>query len=201
MLPLLLSYLYGSIPFSYIIPRLLYGVDVTKVGDTNVGASNAAYATNSFFIFLICFLLDFTKGFLPAILWGPLAGAFGILGHIFSIFMILFKFRLRRFVVGLGMSATFGFLFALAPLMIPIALTLFAVYVLAMAPKSIKEWIAEEQANIETVFALGPSALLYILLFNPSEELRLALLIIVFAVTFAYARRIREQLKKCWRCQ
>ncbi len=199
--PLIVAYLYGSIPFSYIIPKLWRGVDITKEGDTNVGATNAAYATNSFAVFVICFLLDATKGLLPALLWGPLAGAFGILGHIFSIYMILFKFKLRRFVVGLGMSATMGFLAVVAPLLIPISLVLFAVYVLAMAPKDVKKWYEEEQGNIETIFALGPATVIYILFFNPDEETKLALLILVLAITFAYARRIRGQLQKCWRCK
>jgi len=37
----LISYLIGSIPFAYIMGRIVKGIDIRKVGDGNVGAANA----------------------------------------------------------------------------------------------------------------------------------------------------------------
>ncbi len=195
VLPYLLAYLYGSIPFSYLIPKLFKGVDVTKYGDTNVGAMNAYYATRSLLIGLLCFLFDFSKGFLPSLLFNPLAGVFGIIGHQFSIFMAI-KFKFRRLVSGLGMAATFGFLAVYAPVLIPIALLIFAAFVLLMSPTKVETWLELMQGNIETVFAFAVTAVFYVLLFNPGNEMKTAILLLLVSTSIAYARRIRYQLKQ-----
>lgn len=189
-----LAYLFGSIPFSYIIPKILRGVDVTKMYDTNVGASNAYYSTRSFPIALVCFFLDFMKGFLPAYFFDPIAGVFGVIGHQYSIFMIALKFRFRKAVVGLGMSATFGLLTVVAPLMIVISIAIFIVIMLLMSPINPVKWYEIEVGNIETVFAMGIAALIYIMFFNPGEMVSKAVLLLVISTTIAYSRRIRFQM-------
>jgi len=57
---LIMAYLVGSIPFSYIIPKLMTGMDVRQYGSKNVGASNAVYTTN-FKVGVFCFIGDFLR--------------------------------------------------------------------------------------------------------------------------------------------
>ncbi len=198
----ILSYLYGSIPFSYFVAYLWKRVDITREGTKNVGASNVGLVTGSFTAFLVALVLDMSKGIIPTILWGPVAGAFGVVGHIFSIFMIPVKFKFRRIRSGLGMAATIGWLLVNAWQMVPIALGFFAVFYIAMNPtdwrKDIGKWYAIEEGNIETIFAVGASAVTYILLFNPSQEIKTAIAIILVSVFYAYARVIREQIQRFW---
>lgn len=199
----LASYLYGSIPFSYIVAKIWSGKDVSVEGSKNVGASNVALVTGSTAAFLVALILDMSKGVLPSIIWGPLAGAFGIVGHIFSIWLILFKFRFRRIRSGLGMAATIGWLLVNAWPMAVIALTVFAFFYIIMNPtdwrrEGLYKWYAIQEGNIETVFAIGASAAICLLLFKPPEDIQIAVTIILLSVFYAYARIIREQLQYFW---
>jgi glycerol-3-phosphate acyltransferase PlsY len=60
VLALLLAYLLGSIPFSYIVARLK-GIDVRTVGSGNVGATNVMRSAGRA-AGLAAFVLDFAKG-------------------------------------------------------------------------------------------------------------------------------------------
>jgi acyl phosphate:glycerol-3-phosphate acyltransferase len=110
------AYLLGSIPFGYLLPRLVRGEDVRTRGSGNVGASNVwrVYGRS---LGVPVALLDVAKGFVPAALglwlggdWvGILAGAAAMVGHARTIFL--------GFSRGGKMVATAGGVaFALAPL-------------------------------------------------------------------------------------
>jgi len=110
------AYLLGSIPFGYLIPRLVRGEDVRTRGSGNVGASNVwrVYGRS---LGVPVALLDVAKGFVPAAvgLWlggdwvGVLAGAAAMVGHARPVFL--------GFSKGGKMVATAGGVaFALAPL-------------------------------------------------------------------------------------
>jgi glycerol-3-phosphate acyltransferase PlsY len=110
------GYLLGSVPFGYLLPRLLRGEDVRTRGSGNVGASNVwrVYGRS---LGVPVALLDVAKGFVPAAagLWlggdwvGVLAGAAAMLGHARPVFL--------GFTKGGKMVATAGGVaFALAPL-------------------------------------------------------------------------------------
>jgi acyl phosphate:glycerol-3-phosphate acyltransferase len=112
---ILAAYLLGSIPFGYVIPRLLRGEDVRRRGSGNVGASNVwrVYGRS---LGIPVALLDVAKGFVPALVglevggdWvGVLAGAAAMIGHARPVFL--------RFSKGGKMVATAGGVaFALAP--------------------------------------------------------------------------------------
>ncbi|MBM3269662.1 MAG: glycerol-3-phosphate 1-O-acyltransferase PlsY [Candidatus Sericytochromatia bacterium] len=111
------SYLVGAIPFSYLIPKLLYGVDIRTVGSGNVGATNVARVLGKGPGFA-CFLLDVAKGagpvaalqFVPGVpLWAPVLGAAAaILGHSKSVFL--------RFGGGKAVATGVGTILALNPL-------------------------------------------------------------------------------------
>ena len=110
------GYLLGSVPFGYVLPRLLRGEDVRQRGSGNVGASNVwrVYGRS---LGVPVAILDVAKGFVPAALglwlggdWvGVLAGAAAMVGHARPVFL--------GFSKGGKMVATAGGVaFALAPL-------------------------------------------------------------------------------------
>ena len=82
------GYLLGSIPFGFLIPRLVRGDDVRRHGSGNVGASNVwrVYGRS---LGIPVAVLDVAKGFVPALVglrfagdWvGVLAGAAAMIGH------------------------------------------------------------------------------------------------------------------------
>ena len=110
------AYELGSIPFGYVLPRLLRGEDVREQGSGNVGASNVwrVYGRS---LGIPVALLDVAKGFVPALVglevggdWvGVLAGAAAMIGHARPVFLAFGK--------GGKMVATAGGVaLALAPL-------------------------------------------------------------------------------------
>ncbi len=121
------GYLLGSVPFGYLLPRLLRGEDVRERGSGNVGASNVwrVYGRS---LGVSVAILDVAKGFVPAAvgLWlggdwvGVLAGAAAMLGHARPVFL--------GFSKGGKMVATAGGVaFALAPLAAVACLVLWVV--------------------------------------------------------------------------
>lgn len=111
----ILSYLVGSIPFSYILPHLK-GVDVRKVGSGNVGGTNALRAAG-LAIGLTSMFCDIAKSFVMVFLarimgfpemWILLSGVSAVIGHDYSIYM--------RFKGGKGVASTLGFILAVNPL-------------------------------------------------------------------------------------
>jgi glycerol-3-phosphate acyltransferase PlsY len=121
------AYLLGSIPFGYVLPRLVRGEDVRTRGSGNVGASNVwrVYGRS---LGVPVALLDVAKGFVPALVglevggdWvGILAGAAAMIGHARPVFL--------GFGKGGKMVATAGGVaFALAPVVAAICLVVWLV--------------------------------------------------------------------------
>jgi glycerol-3-phosphate acyltransferase PlsY len=116
-----LSYLLGSIPFSYIVARVVKGVDIRIVGEGNVGGRNVWHVVGKSYGILAGFL-DFVKGigafglgylFGLDSLWIWICGFFAVIGHCFPIFL---KGR-----GGKGAATAMGFLFAMQPIVISIS--------------------------------------------------------------------------------
>ncbi len=107
-----LTYLIGSIPFSYILPKVVRGIDIRRVGTGNVGGSNAMREAG-FFIGLIGGLLDFGKGVLAsqiAVHHGSsvtLSLLAVVVGHSYPIFL--------KFHGGRGIAPALGVLLSLYP--------------------------------------------------------------------------------------
>jgi len=82
------AYLLGSIPFGYLLPRVLRGDDIRRHGSGNIGASNV-WRVYGRWLGVPVAVLDVLKGLVPAALglwlggdWvGVLAGAAAMLGH------------------------------------------------------------------------------------------------------------------------
>jgi len=116
----LITYLITSIPFGYIIGKIL-GVDVTKKGSGNIGATNVARTIGKK-AGLVVLILDMLKGFIPVYIAKNIlmekVGIFSpkdvglivivaVLGHCFSIFM--------KFKGGKGVATALGVMLALSP--------------------------------------------------------------------------------------
>jgi glycerol-3-phosphate acyltransferase PlsY len=120
------AYLYGSVPFGWLAAKWLRGVDIRKVGSGNIGATNAARVLG-FRFFPVIFVLDLSKGLLPALaevaLVGqgrysphPLVVATGlaaVLGHAFPVYL--------GFKGGKAVATSAGFFLAVAPVQLLIA--------------------------------------------------------------------------------
>ena len=130
-LSLLAAYLLGAIPFSLLLGRVACGVDIRKHGSGNVGATNLARVCGKIF-FLPAFLLDFSKGALPPLLFPrfvdptipphifeiALASA-PVLGHVYSPYL--------GFKGGKGVATTAGAMTALMPLVTAAAFAIWLV--------------------------------------------------------------------------
>ena len=110
------GYLLGSVPFGYVLPRIVRGDDIRRHGSGNVGASNVWRVYGRSLAIPVA-VLDVAKGFVPALVglelggdWvGILAGAAAMIGHARPVFL--------GFSKGGKMVATAGGVaFALAPL-------------------------------------------------------------------------------------
>lgn len=127
----LAAFLLGAVPFALVLVRLLAGVDLRMVGSGNPGATNASRAfgpRTGLGIFLLIYLLDAGKGFVPtrfgpqlmdmnSLLTAVLLGLCAILGHCYSPFL--------GFRGGKGVATTTGVFLALDPLAVAIAIGVF----------------------------------------------------------------------------
>lgn len=92
------AYFLGSIPFGYLIPKIVRNIDIRTVGSGNPGASNVAREIGMIYGIMV-FTLDMLKGFLSVYLFDKLfpvgkhdvavmlCGMAVICGHTFSIFL------------------------------------------------------------------------------------------------------------------
>jgi glycerol-3-phosphate acyltransferase PlsY len=117
-----LAYLLGSIPFSYLIARLVAGQDVRKVGSGNVGATNVMRAAGKKAA-AVALVLDVAKGVAAVLIARRLgsppalvgAAAFAVmLGHCYPVWL--------GFRGGKGVATSAGAMVALAPLPLLMAL-------------------------------------------------------------------------------
>lgn len=111
------AYVLGSINASYIVGRLLKGIDLRRVGSGTVGASNVWYHVGKFWFFPIGVFDVFVKGMTSVVIARALdldvsvqAGAalLAVVGHNWSIFLGLQG--------GRGVAPTVGTLLALGRL-------------------------------------------------------------------------------------
>jgi acyl phosphate:glycerol-3-phosphate acyltransferase len=153
---LVVSYLLGAIPVGLIAARRR-GVDITKVGSGNIGATNVLRVLGRK-AGLTVLILDVLKGFVPAVvalqvfrdqphaqLYAMSAGAAALLGHCLSPFL--------RFRGGKGIATGLGMLLGASPLVAVSAFAVFAVFLLATRFVSLASLVAA----VTTI----PFALLY----------------------------------------
>jgi len=114
----ILSYLIGSIPFSYIVAKKVKGVDIRVVGEGNVGGRNVWHVVGKKYG-VIAGALDMLKGLAAfglgmllglSLLWIWLCGFFVVVGHDFPVFL--------RGRGGKGAAAAMGFLLGMTPVVV-----------------------------------------------------------------------------------
>src|SRR5207237_4650493 len=67
LLPVLIGYVLGSIPFGYVIVRLTRGIDIREYGSHNIGATNVLRVVG-WFPALLTLLGDIGKGVAPPLI-------------------------------------------------------------------------------------------------------------------------------------
>jgi glycerol-3-phosphate acyltransferase PlsY len=119
----LLAYLIGSVPTSFILGKVLRGIDLREHGSRNIGATNAMRVLGKPAGSAVL-ILDAAKGFFPTLLFplinkenvfgflspanqGLCIGLAAVVGHIFTVFL--------RFRGGKGVATGIGVYLALAP--------------------------------------------------------------------------------------
>jgi glycerol-3-phosphate acyltransferase PlsY len=128
LLFILLSYLWGAIPASYIAGRMR-GVDLRRHGSGNLGATNTFRVLGAR-VAAPVMVFDVLKGFLPVLLftrwdgaadwrWSLAYGAAAIVGHVFPVYM--------GFKGGKGVATSAGVFLAEAPLAVGIGLLVWLV--------------------------------------------------------------------------
>src|ERR1043166_8428731 len=160
MLPLLLvaaSYLIGSIPFSYLVVRLMAGQDIREHGSRNVGATNVARSFGKA-PGIIALFLDGAKGYGVVVLaewlmrqpgwpagtdalpwhsrafWISFAALLAVVGHMFPVWL--------RFHGGKGVATATGAFLALDPMAIAASLIVFLIVLLTMRYVSLASMIS-----------------------------------------------------------
>ena len=128
-----ISYLLGSIPFGYLLVRLMTGEDVRKSGSGNIGATNVA--RKSPLLGVATLVLDAAKGVAAVLIVraafnGPhrhllmtLAALFAVCGHLFPVWL---KFR-----GGKGVATSLGAFILLTPKSILCMVALFVLLAVA----------------------------------------------------------------------
>jgi glycerol-3-phosphate acyltransferase PlsY len=148
MLPpvlVVLAYLIGSIPFSYLVVKVVAGADLRREGSRNIGATNVARTAGKW-PGVLALVLDIAKGYSAVAIarwivsrpewpfapgpepwaskemWIALAGLIAVLGHMFPVWL--------RFHGGKGVATAAGVFLALDPIVIAAALIVFAIVLL-----------------------------------------------------------------------
>jgi glycerol-3-phosphate acyltransferase PlsY len=162
MLPFLLiaaAYLIGSIPFSYLIVRLMTGKDIRQHGSRNVGATNVARSFGKA-PGIIALFLDGAKGYLVVVLaewltrradwplpvasdawpwhstafWIAVGALVAVVGHMFPVWL--------RFHGGKGVATATGAFLALDPLAVAASVIVFLIVLLTLRYVSLASMIS-----------------------------------------------------------
>ena len=185
LLFVLLSYLWGAIPASWVAGKLR-GVDLRKHGSGNLGATNTFRVLGAK-VAAPVMVFDILKGLLPVVLftrwdgtddwrWGLAYGAAAIVGHVFSIYM--------RFRGGKGVATSAGVFLALAPLAVGAGL---AVWLAVLAATRMVSAASISAAAVVGVLLLLP-------LSHIPVEIRVLGCAICLFVIFAHRSNLRRIL-------
>ncbi|MCD4818246.1 MAG: glycerol-3-phosphate 1-O-acyltransferase PlsY [Candidatus Cloacimonetes bacterium] len=158
----LIAYILGSFPTSFIMGKVVKGIDIRDFGSGNVGATNALRILGTKYG-VSALVIDMFKGFIaifigkliikePSNLILILIGLAAILGHIFTIFL--------KFKGGKGVATSAGVFLALTPIAFSIAFIVFILIVaiskyvsLGSILASLVLLIAEIVINLKNSFA------------------------------------------------
>ena len=159
LLPLLIGYLLGSIPFGLILTRLAGKGDVRKIGSGNIGATNVLRAGGKA-LAAATLILDALKAtaavLIAELLWpglesntaGVVAAAGALVGHLYPVWL--------KFHGGKGAATFFGLLIPLLPLAAAFYAIVWIAALLIVRISSVAGMLAAVTAPIAAL-ALGSS--------------------------------------------
>jgi len=186
---LAVAYLIGSIPSGYLIVRATEGEDVREKGSGGTGATNVSRSAGKG-AGILTLILDVIKGVFVVFLAGILsdglfpfadwtiafAGVLAILGHIFPVWL--------RFRGGKGVATALGVFLMLEPIVVVIALVVFAITFALTRYVSLASLVAISSITI---------AILALTLFDPFElPNAIAALLSAGLVIFAHQANIQR---------
>ena len=186
---LAVAYLIGSIPSGYLIVRATEGEDVREKGSGGTGATNVSRSAGKG-AGILTLILDVIKGVFVVFLAGILsdglfpyadwtiafAGVLAILGHIFPVWL--------RFRGGKGVATALGVFLMLEPIVVVIALVVFAITFALTRYVSLASLVAISSITI---------AILALTLFDPFElPNAIAALLSAGLVIFAHRANIQR---------
>src|SRR5436190_15947233 len=135
------AYLLGSIPFSFLVVKLVAGADIRHHGSRNVGATNVARSFGKL-PGVVALLLDLAKGWAAvavakwivarpewsaplrsAAFWVTLAAVIAVLAHMFPVWL--------KFHGGKGVATAAGAFLAIDPLALGAGLIVFVIVIAA----------------------------------------------------------------------
>ena len=182
---LLAAYLIGAFPSSYVVGRVVRGIDLREHGSGNLGATNV-FRVLGWRAATPVFILDIAKGWFPTFFfvrwdghpdtrWALAYGAAAIIGHVFSIYV--------RFKGGKGVATGTGVFFALAPIAILIGMLLWGVLLFATRTVSLASIVSAASLPVSVLLLHGVTAVFW-----------LALAVSVFVI-YAHRSNIRRLLR------
>ena len=169
---IVVAYLLGSVPFSYLIARIVTKDDIRTVGSGNVGATNVVRSAGKVPGF-VALLLDIAKGFGSVMLarylvqrpdwpwvysggtnpleagtfWVGLTALVAVLGHMFPVWL--------GFRGGKGVATATGAFFAVQPAAMGLALIVFIIVVAISRYISLGSMIAAGSLPVIIRFVTG----------------------------------------------
>jgi len=175
---IIVSYIIGAIPFSYILGKLFKGIDIREYGSGNVGATNLIRNAGKL-PGLIALLLDTLKGFAAVIfvagffyspeallslpLFKCILGFSVVSGHIWTVFL--------RFRGGKGVATAIGVFIGLAPLAMAFGLCIWGLSALIF-----------RYVSLSSIIMAISLPLIMFILHKPKEYILFACLLGVFII-------------------
>ncbi len=107
----IISYLFGSVPFGFVLSKLFLKIDIREIGSGNIGATNALRTGNKLIAYSTL-ILDILKAVIPVLYIKIyhqelifISALCAFLGHVFPIWL--------KFKGGKGVATYVGILFSL----------------------------------------------------------------------------------------
>lgn len=171
-LMIIICYLIGSMPFGYIVAKVVKKIDIRDYGSGNIGATNAFRVLGPWLASLVL-IGDLLKGFLAIVLFYQLnidslfviilGGLAVIGGHDWSIFL--------KFKGGKGIATTYGVFLALNP---KIALLSALIWLIVIA--------LTRYASLASILSLSVLVVLMLWFKQPQEYIIFSVIILALAL-------------------
>jgi len=157
------SYLFGSIPFGFILTKIFLKKDIRDIGSGNIGATNALRTGNKLLGYATL-LLDITKAILPVLFikfnypdYIFIAALSTFLGHVFPIWL--------KFKGGKGVATYVGILFSINLIFGLVFIVSWAVTFLISKYSSLSSLIASLTVPIYLIIFENYNSIFFVIMF------------------------------------